>query len=695
MSLPRRRGQGALLGAALLAAGCAGSAKLSTEPEPVAPEPVELESIELESIEPWADAGELGTVFVFVGSDCPISNAYTPELGRIRAEYEPRGFAFYRVYVGRDAAAADVAAHGRDFALDIPAVRDADGALARALGASVTPEAALLDAERRLLYRGRIDDLYADFGQRRRAPRQRELRDALDALADGRPVAVARAPAVGCALPRPAPSAPASGPTFAGDVAPIVYASCAPCHHPGGGAPFPLLTYDELHERRVEIRDVITSGFMPPWKPEPGYGAFAGERRLSDEELALLVAWLDAGAPPGDLDAAPPPPEYDHDWALGEPDLVVAMPEPFVVPAEGIDAFRSFALPVELPADRWVEAVEILPSNRPVLHHVVMYVDETGTARALDEADPGVGYAGMFAAGLADQPELAGWAPGLRPRRFPDGVSWRLPRRSEVVLDSHFQTTGRPEQITLRVGLWFADGPPRKPLGLVRLGVPSLNIPPGESDHVVRNDVVLPVDVEAVGIVPHGHYVCAETRCDAVLPSGERVPLIWIREWDFNWQDLYQFAEPVPLPAGTRIEMRFRYDNSAANPRNPHHPPRRVFDGARTEDEMAVLRVQVTCASGADAQVLHEHAARRTLDRSGQLEGACWRFLVATFDADDDGSLDADEDAAATRYVEELAHDEELLTTVFDLDNDGMLTDDERAEARRLLALWHGERSTR
>lgn len=486
-------------------------------------------------------------------------------------------------------------------------------------------------------------------------------------------------------------------PTFARDVAPLVHGNCSPCHHAGGPGPFSLVTYEEVKKRARQVHEVTQTRFMPPWKPEPGHGVFLDERRLSEAEIDVLRSWHEAGAPAGDLDAAPAPPAFETSWRLGEPDLVLELPRPYAVPAEGYNDFRVFVLPLETSAGVRVDAVEFLTDAPRVLHHILMYLDESGAASEADAEEPGPGFEGMYSARFPDVDELFGWLPGITPRRLPARTAWTLPAGADVILDAHFLPQGKEADVRLRVGFHLAPAlrdEEAVPLTLVRVGRGGINIPPGEAEYRVEDSFVLPVPVRVHGIIPHAHFVCRDVVGRALLPDGEVRPLIWIPDWDFNWQDFYRYREPFDLPAGTRVEMVFTYDNSPANSRNPFDPPRRIIVGPGARNEMAVLRLQVTTADEADVQALarsvaaHEQENRETYD----LLDGYWTYMVSTFDRDGDATLDPAEEAEATAFVESLREEPERLRQAFDVDRDGALSEEERAAAERVIALWMGAR---
>jgi tetratricopeptide (TPR) repeat protein len=383
-------------------------------------------------------------------------------------------------------------------------------------------------------------------------------------------------------------------PTFARDVAPLLHAKCAVCHHPGEAAPFALLTYADAKKRAAQIVRVTESRFMPPWLPDSAVNHYKGDRSLSADEVALLRAWNEAGAPEGDPSATPPSPVFATDWQLGPPDLVVTMPEAYTVPAEGRDVYRNFVIPEPVKRGRYVRALEFRPDNRAVLHHAVLFVDGSRYARGEDRRDPEPGYPAM-GLGVLRPPngQFVSWTPGKGALQYEEGIAWSLEPELDVVLQLHLRPSGRPEPIRVAVGLYFTDTPPKKHPLAIRLWSREIDIPPGEKAYVVDTSYTLPVDVSVYGVYPHAHYLGKELRGWAVLPDGSERSLIHIRSWDFNWQEEYFYAEPIALPAGTVVHAHYVYDNSAENPFNPNSPPVRVRHGFQSSDEMAELQLQV------------------------------------------------------------------------------------------------------
>jgi hypothetical protein len=392
--------------------------------------------------------------------------------------------------------------------------------------------------------------------------------------------------------------------TFNRDIAPIVFKNCTGCHRDGEVAPFSLLSYEDAKKHAGQIVKVTHRRYMPPWKAEMGYGDFVDPRRLTDVQIALIKKWVDEGAIEGSPADRKVAPKFETGWHLGKPDLIVEMPEAYTIPAEGKDIYRCFVVPINNTEDKYVSAVEYRAGNHAVVHHALLFLDNTGQARKRDAADPAPGYSSGGGPGFVPTGGLGGWAPGLTPRHYPDGVAAVIEKNSDLVIQTHFHPTGKVETEKSSVAIYFAKRPPTRIL--IGSGLTSVNIdiPAGEKNFKTNASVTLPVDTEWVSLTPHAHLLCREIKADYTLPSGQKKPLIWIKDWDFDWQDQYQFRTPLHLPKGTRIEMQFTYDNSANNERNPSNPPKRVHLGEQTTDEMALLFMNAAVNNKADGMKL-------------------------------------------------------------------------------------------
>jgi hypothetical protein len=427
-------------------------------------------------------------------------------------------------------------------------------------------------------------------------------------------------------------------PTFSKDVAPILFSQCATCHRPGEAAPFSLLDYKDARKRGKQIVQVTHSRQMPPWKADRGDVAFRNERRLSDEQIAVLGQWVEAGMPEGDPAQTPKAPTFADGWPLGKPDLVVTMPKSYRVAAEGRDVYRNFALALGLKEDKWVKAIDFRPSARSVVHHSLFYLDTTGTAAKREQESGQVGSSGSMGGlgrlrlgGLSGEGGqatttlgLGGWALGATARELPDGLAYKVPKGSDLVLSTHFHPSGKVEEEASTVALYFADKAPTKRFTGVQLppvfgALSGIDIPAGKKDFAIEDSFVLPVDVKAFGVSAHAHYLARQFKVTATPPGGKPMTLLSISDWDFAWQEQYRFNEFVDLPKGTKLHVRITYDNSADNPRNPNKTPKRVRWGRGSLDEMGSVTLSVVAAKESELPRLRddyrEHT-REALNRS-------------------------------------------------------------------------------
>ncbi|MGE0392101.1 MAG: tetratricopeptide repeat protein [Vicinamibacterales bacterium] len=423
---------------------------------------------------------------------------------------------------------------------------------------------------------------------------------------------VVSAAALGALCVPPDSAAAQQKTTFNRDVAPVLYQHCVECHRPGGAAPFSLIGYADARAKARLIAQVTERRVMPPWQPLPEGPALKGARHLDERERRVLQQWVADGSVEGDTRDLPAPPPATAGWQLGEPDLVVTMPGPFDLPGGGADSFRNFVLPVPIPALRYVQAVELRPGNPRVVHHARIMVDDTGTSRGLDEDEPGPGYSGMDTPG-ARFPDgfFLGWAAGRRTKR--EATAWPLAPGTDLVVQLHLRPSGKTERVEVSVGLYFTDTPPAFTPAMLQMGARTLDIPAGDRNYTVTDSFVLPVAATLHRIAPHAHYLGRTMLVRATAPDAEPVTLLHIPSWDFNWQDDYDYAQPVSLPAGTRLDMRFTYDNSAESPRNPHTPPQRVTFGPDADDEMCELLLQLVPANPRDLPALQASIQRKTL----------------------------------------------------------------------------------
>ena len=451
--------------------------------------------------------------------------------------------------------------------------------------------------------------------------------------------------------------------TFDRDIAPIIFQSCARCHRPGESGPFSLLAYDDVKKHARQIAVVTRDRVMPPWLPEPQSLKFADEMRLSDDEIAAIKKWVDAGTPEGNPADLPPQPKWVEGWQLGEPDLVLTAEKPYQLPAGGSDMYWNFILPVPIDRTRWVKAVEIRPGDKRFVHHANILVDRQQSSRQREKT-PGAGFEGMEikieSEAFDPDSHFLFWKPGTVPYVEPDRMALRLDKGTDLVLNVHLQPSGKSETIQPTIGLYFTDQPATKfPMLLQLQNDSKLDIPAGARNFSVSDELTLPIDVDILAIYPHAHYLGQDLQATAILPNGSTKPLIHIPQWNLNWQAVYRYAEPVALPKGTTISMRYIYDNSDDNALNPNHPPERVRGGNRSKDEMAHLWLQVLPrnfdSQAGDPRMLLQEALARHNIRNNPEDFAAHYNLASMLQARGDAAEAQTEYEAALRIRPEDA----------------------------------------
>ena len=392
--------------------------------------------------------------------------------------------------------------------------------------------------------------------------------------------------------------------TFNNQIVRIFQQHCHVCHRPGNIAPFPLLTYQDAVPRARLIRDAVESKTMPPWKPVNAHGIFKAERALSEADIQMIVQWASNGAPEGSPGDLPMPVTFPETWALGPPDAAVQPAEAYQLPANSSDVYRCFPMTLNTPSDVYVRGYEVIPGNRKIVHHVLLFLDESGQSVPLDNADPGPGYTCFGGTGfLAGVGGLGGWVPGAAAEMFPVGAGVRIAAGARIVMQVHYSTADvhspsglqfdhAGESDLTRLGLYLSQAPLDR-ISYLPVVNPFFVIPAGAARHQVRAFSIIPTDVDLIGIAPHMHLLGREATLTARFPNGQTRELIRIDDWDFHWQGSYTYAQPISLPAGTVVEMAAYYDNSTNNPKNPSNPPVAVGWGERTIDEMCLTFLSV------------------------------------------------------------------------------------------------------
>jgi peroxiredoxin len=515
------------------------------------------------------------TVVVFLGVDCPMARLYAARLNGLAARFPAGAGAVLAIDSNRGDDAPAMAALAREHVFTIPLLKDTDGGVATQFGATRTPEAFVLDGDRRVRYRGRIDDQYAAGGKNRGEPTREDLVEALREVLAGRPVSVPVTECTGCVISKPrTPPAPPRV-TYSRDIAPILAAHCQVCHRPGEVGPFPLLSYEDAAGHAETIAEVVAAGAMPPWHASPAHGRFRNERRLSDGQKRLIAEWVELGCPEGEpLPPAAPP--ATTGWRIGTPDAVYAIPVEFRVPAEGLIDYQHFVVDPGLTTDAWVRAAEVRPGNRRVVHHCSVFLRPPYAA----------GTDGFFETGALGSMNLIAFTPGSDPLRLPEGMAKRIPAGWKLHYIVHYTAVGTPQTDRTELALQFLpEREVRKEVATKLLQDPGLVIPPHAADHRVEMTWTADRDCLLLSMLPHMHLRGKSFRYTAGYPDGSSEVLLDVPAYDFNWQHRYELPEPKRIPAGTVIRCAAVYDNSAGNPFNPD-PGATVRAGLQSTDEM-------------------------------------------------------------------------------------------------------------
>jgi hypothetical protein len=531
-------------------------------------------------------------VFVFLSVTCPIANSYIPELNRIANEF--RSIDVYGVIGEPQSTREESKKHFKEFNTQFPVLFDPSNLIAKALVPTHLSEVFVIDSDNKIVYRGAIDNQYMAIGKKRPKADQRYLRDALTAISNGNPIQLSITTPVGCVLRDPQTKSTESKVTFTRDIAPIIQMRCFNCHREGEVAPFELSSFEDVVAHADMITAVIDQNVMPPWIPgKDSQPKFIGERSLSAAEKQIIHDWIDGGCVKGNEADLPPIPVFTPGWQLGTPDLIVRMNEEFAVPADGPDLLQNFVIPLPTTEDQLVAAIEFHPGNKRVVHHAVLFLDDRGQARKLDEATAEPGYGNFGGPGIVPSGALGGWSPGNTARRLPNDMGRYLKKGSDLVVQIHYHPTGKREVDQSEIGIYFVGQPveqslrqPNKLVGSMWMANYEMDIPANESNYQRSTKYRIPKDISLVGIVPHMHLLGKSMKVTARYPSGDDQTLIDVPQWNYNWQDEYYYEKPIKLPAGTELYVEAAFDNSSNNPLNPSSPPKRVTWGEETTDEM-------------------------------------------------------------------------------------------------------------
>lgn len=602
-------------------------------------------------------------VIAMTSTSCPLSRKYLPTLTAMAQQYGQRSVQFVLVNSIRtdDRQAMQTAAAG--LPAGVPYIVDADEALLRRLQVVSTTDVLILDPARTVVYHGAVDDQYG-VGYALDQPKRRFLADALEAVLAGRTPATAATTAPGCVLEADAAVAEPTAVTWHNRISRILQQRCMECHRSGGVAPFALQTVAEATAHAGMIKQVVSDRTMPPWfaANAPQHTVWANDRSLTEAERRDLLAWLDGGRPEGQPEDAPQTKEWPAEWSQGPPDEIVQLPQPIRVKATGKMAYQYVNVTWTGQLDRWVRGYEIQPTDRGVVHHVIVNVLEPGQQSSRREE----GVGGYWAA----------YVPGNSGQMYPAGFARRLPAGATFRFQIHYTPNGTATSDQLRVGLYFADSEPKYEVSTIPLARVNLSIPPHAANHVETLTRPVPMDIPVLAYMAHMHVRGKAFRFELQDPDGVRSTLLDLPKYDFNWQLRYDLQEPQVLKQGSKVILTAVYDNSADNPANPD-PSRTVRWGDQTDEEMMIGYVETYAAPG--------ERRGRSGGRAAAPATSSAQVLFSLLDQDGSGLLDTAELERVGERFPGLKSENGLLERVFreaDGDSDGKLSLPEFEAAR-------------
>jgi peroxiredoxin len=523
-------------------------------------------------------AGKKALVVLFLGTECPINNAYAPRLRELHKEHAAKGVGFVAINANCHDNAVRIAAHAKEHKLPFPVLKDAGNVVADQFGARRTPEAFVLDPAGKVLYQGRIDDQFG-IGYTRKAPTRRDLAVALQEVLAGKAVSVPTTPVAGCLIARAKPQKDKGTYTYAKHVSRILQKNCQECHRPGQIGPMSLLTYDDARSWSEMIHEVVSERRMPPWHADPKHGKFGNDRSLSKADRDALLTWIKEGCPRGDPKDEPAAVEHPKGWRIGKPDVVFELPDEELVPAKagprGVP-YRYVVVRTKFEEDRWVQAAEAKPGARGVVHHIIVYVVPPKKTVKMRDRHDGIGD-GM----------LVAYAPGDMPLVLKPGQAKKLPKGAALVFQLHYTPNGVEQMDRSSVGLILAKQPPKAEVRTRAIAQRHFLIPAGHANYEVKSVTTFDRDVDLLSLLPHMHLRGKDFKYEVEHPDGRKEVLLSVPRYDFGWQSNYRLAQPMRLKAGTKIRCTAHFDNSADNPNNPD-PKAEVRWGDQTWHEMMI-----------------------------------------------------------------------------------------------------------
>lgn len=592
-------------------------------------------------------------VVAMTSTSCPLSKKYLPTLAELAQKYSKQDVQFLAVNCVPTDKPDEMKAAAQSFGTAALYVHDADEKMARHVGAMTTTDVIVLDPARTVVYHGAIDDQYG-IGYALDAPRHTFLATALDSLLAGKSPGVAATVAPGCTLDHESSESVVAAVTYHNRISRIMQQNCVECHRTGGVGPFALDTYADVVAHAPMIRDVVERRAMPPWFAAKTEGqhetVWANDRSLSEADRNSLTAWASGGRAEGSSADAPILRKFANEWTLGQPDYIVQLPNPIPIKATGTMPYQFVKTETTLDKDMWIQGYEILPTDRSVVHHVIVNVHEKGSGRVRDREE---GIGGYWAA----------YVPGNPGQLFPDGFAKKLPAGATVSFQIHYTPSGMATQEQMRMGLIFAKSEPKYVVTTIPLADPDLNIPPHAANHMETITRPVPTDINVMAYMAHMHVRGKSFNFELTTPDGKTETLLDIPQYDFNWQLRYDYREPKVIPKGSRIKVTAVFDNSEGNPANPD-PTQTVHWGQQTYEEMLIGYVETF------APINEPRPAMRSGDGAGGT-------LFTLLDTDGDQMLSKSEAGKAIDRVPRLKDNPAVLDRLFDridADHDGKLT---------------------
>lgn len=519
-------------------------------------------------------------VAIFLGTGCPIGNAYIPYLSEMQKQFAGQGVQFLVVNSQAGDSSAEIAKHAEQYKLTMPVLCDPNQQVANLFGAERLAQVFVLDFRRTVRYSGRIDDRIG-YGTKKEKATRNDLAEAITQILDRKEVSVKETPVQGCLITRRESAAPGEPITYASHVSKILTERCQNCHHKGTAAPFSLLTYDDAVNWSAMIREVVTEKRMPPWHADPRFGKFSNDCSLTSQELETVVTWIDQGTPEGDKSKIPAAKTYSDGWMIGKPDVVFELPEEVKVQSTGTVRYKYFLTKTNFKEDTWIEAAEARPGNRAVVHHIIVFYRVPGMTGKLDDS------------------WVVAYAPGSKPLELKDVLARKIPAGAELIWQVHYTPTGKEELDRSQLAFKFYTGkePPKHNVRTRGLYNRRLSIPPEDPHYRVASSMKFREETTILAFMPHMHVRGKSFEYKLKYPDGRQEIALSVPQYDFNWQNSYVLEKPLVVPAGAELECVAYFDNSAANPANPD-PKDTVRWGEQTWNEMMIGYFEYYSAHG-------------------------------------------------------------------------------------------------